>query len=240
MVSKMVLDRKLIVFAIVALGGLFGAINSLYVNDDVFYGAVIFESLITSFLFLCWFIADAIRLGKSPSALFAVLIFLFYPVVLPIYLFLSRNLIKGLFHIAVFLVVMALYFGFYEGSYYLAEHLKAINENRAIVLNADSSNFNNSKMKKVVNYYQKIINDNATPYIVVDSNLKDVIVPGQYADEKGYVVLDISPGALRDLEITDSKIKFSATFEGAEMNVVATRESILAIYYMETGEGITF
>lgn len=240
MISKTILSDKFIIVSFIVLGVIFGSVNNIFIDKEYFYVLVIFESLIAGFLMLNWYVVDALKLGRKPNVLISILILIGYPIILPIYFLSSRSLMKGSLYTLILFSVITLHLGGYIGSDYLIEHTREDNTNEEHVLNFDVSTLKEKKMEDVVNYYKKIVNDGATPYIVVDSTLRDVVVPIQFSDERGYVVLDISPVALRDIQITDFKISFHASFEGNVMNVVATTESILAIYYKDTGEGITF
>jgi hypothetical protein len=240
MISKIILSDKFIIVSFIMLGVIFGSVNNILIDEEYFYVLVIFESLIAGFLMLNWYVVDSLKLGQKPNVLISILILLGYPIILPIYFISTRSLMKGSLYSLILFAVIALHLGGHIGSDYIIEHTREKNTNEELVLNFDASTLKAKKMEEVVNYYKKIVSDGSTPYIIVDSKLRNVVVPTQFSDERGYVVLDISPGALRDIKITDFNISFYAAFGGNVMNVVATTESILAIYYSDTGEGITF
>lgn len=87
--------------------------------------------------------------------------------------------------------------------------------------------------------YQWIIDNHCTPYVVIDTETEGVQAPGGYDDE-GKLVLNISPHAAIDLQITNHDIKFDATFSGEHNSLVLPMHSILAIYAQENGRGMVF
>jgi len=84
-----------------------------------------------------------------------------------------------------------------------------------------------------------IIDNEMTPYIVVDATYKDVQVPLQYV-EGGKIVLNLSPTAVRDLLIDNRHVLFSARFGGVSMDVIVPIQAVLAIYTKENGQGMVF
>ncbi|WP_430461362.1 ClpXP protease specificity-enhancing factor [Thalassolituus sp. LLYu03] len=84
-----------------------------------------------------------------------------------------------------------------------------------------------------------ILDNNCTPYVLVDATLQGVQVPQEYVNN-GQIVLNISPGAVKDLFIDDAGISFSARFGGVPMSVFVPVVAILAIYARENGQGMVF
>lgn len=89
-------------------------------------------------------------------------------------------------------------------------------------------------------FYEWICDNDATPHVVVDANVKHVAVPRQFADDNGHVTLNIAPGAVKDLEIADEWLLFDARFGGKSMAVSVPLEAVRAIYAKENGEGMVF
>ena len=87
--------------------------------------------------------------------------------------------------------------------------------------------------------YEWILDSDCTPYIVISTESEDVLVPPGYAEDN-QIVLNISPGAVRNLEITQSSVYFQSRFSGRAHNVSAPVGSIIAIFAKETGEGMVF
>lgn len=87
--------------------------------------------------------------------------------------------------------------------------------------------------------YEWIVDNDMTPYIVVDAAAEGLVVPAQYIQD-GQIVLNISPRAVDKLQLTNTHIAFSARFGGAALNVSVPPKAVLAIYARENGEGMMF
>ncbi len=84
------------------------------------------------------------------------------------------------------------------------------------------------------------INDNhLTAYVLIDATRAGVTVPQTHVKD-GRIVLNMAPGAVRDLFIRNDGISFSARFGGVPMQVVAPMQAVLAIYARENGQGMFF
>jgi stringent starvation protein B len=84
-----------------------------------------------------------------------------------------------------------------------------------------------------------ILDNDMTPHIVVDAQHEDVVVPTQYV-ENGKIVLNVSPTAVRDLQVSNETLSFSARFSGQAMDVYMPIMAVLAIYARENGQGMVF
>jgi stringent starvation protein B len=87
--------------------------------------------------------------------------------------------------------------------------------------------------------YQWIVDNGATPHLLVDLSNDAVQVPRHYG-ENGKIVLNIGHTAVHKLTLGNTAVSFSARFGGQPMNVVVPVESILAIYTRENGQGMMF
>lgn len=87
--------------------------------------------------------------------------------------------------------------------------------------------------------YEWIVDNNATPHIVLFAENPDVMVPEQFVEE-GKIVLNVSPSAARDFTIDNQSLSFSARFGGKPFNIYAPIGSVLALYASENGEGLSF
>ena len=96
-----------------------------------------------------------------------------------------------------------------------------------------------SKPYLIRGLYQWLLDNQVTPYILVDTSSVDVMVPRGIASD-GKVVLNLSPSAIQNLEMTNDYISFSARFNGVEQEIYCPIASILAIYARENGEGMMF
>lgn len=87
--------------------------------------------------------------------------------------------------------------------------------------------------------YDWIVDNNHSPYLLVDASLPCVEVPQQFVDN-GRIVLDISPSACRGLHINDDRIVFTAKFSGISNQIVVHPLAVLAIYSSENKRGMEF
>ena len=88
-------------------------------------------------------------------------------------------------------------------------------------------------------FYEWIVNNNCTPYIVVNAGADYVEVPMEYV-EKGQIVLNISLMAVQGLILGEEAIEFQARFGGRARKIYAPCHSIMAIYANENGRGMVF
>ena len=86
-------------------------------------------------------------------------------------------------------------------------------------------------------YCDRIEDSSLTPYILVDCEKTDVIVPEGFVKE-GKIVLNISSSATERRLITNNCISFKARFSGRTQKVIVPCEAVLTIYAQESGEGI--
>lgn len=87
--------------------------------------------------------------------------------------------------------------------------------------------------------YEWIVDNGLTPYLLVDANQEGVEVPNDYVED-GRIVLNIGPGASRDLELGGEFVTFSARFSGQAMWVTAPIVAVSAVYAKENGQGMMF
>ena len=87
--------------------------------------------------------------------------------------------------------------------------------------------------------YEWLLDNEHTPYIVVDADQPGVRVPRQFV-QNGQIVLNIGPTAVRDLLIGNDAVSFHAGFGGQPMQVVVPMPALVAIYARENGVGMVF
>jgi stringent starvation protein B len=87
--------------------------------------------------------------------------------------------------------------------------------------------------------YEWILDNDNTPYILVDTGNDQVLIPNGIASD-GKVVLNLAPAAIQDLEMTNEHVSFSARFNGVAEQIYCPVSSLLAIYARENGEGMMF
>jgi len=78
-----------------------------------------------------------------------------------------------------------------------------------------------------------------TPYLLVDAMGDGVVVPEQHVKD-GRIVLNISPGAVKELQLANELISFNARFDGVPMEVYFSPMAVLGIYSKEDGRGMLF
>jgi len=84
-----------------------------------------------------------------------------------------------------------------------------------------------------------IIDNELTPYIVVDAGVQGVRVPEDYVTN-GQIILNVSPGAVNDFVVDSDAIEFRARFGGVPMQVYIPVVAVMAIYAKENGQGMVF
>ncbi|MEO1870492.1 ClpXP protease specificity-enhancing factor [Cobetia amphilecti] len=87
--------------------------------------------------------------------------------------------------------------------------------------------------------YEWLLDNDNTPYIVVDAEQEGVQVPRQHV-QNGQIVLNIAPGAVRDLLIANEGVSFNARFGGQPMHVSVPTAALVALYSRENGVGMVF
>ncbi|EAT10769.1 ClpXP protease specificity-enhancing factor [Bermanella marisrubri] len=87
--------------------------------------------------------------------------------------------------------------------------------------------------------YEWVLDNESTPYVLVDANIVGVQVPMEYVND-GQIVLNVSPNAVRDLLISNDALSFNARFAGVTQNIYVPIVAVMAIYAKETGEGMVF
>jgi stringent starvation protein B len=87
--------------------------------------------------------------------------------------------------------------------------------------------------------YEWIMDNQMTPYVLVDAEQKGVTVPRQQVQD-GKIVLNSLSSAVRQLEMGNEWISFSARFSGSSFTVYIPIQAVLAIYAKENGQGMAF
>lgn len=88
-------------------------------------------------------------------------------------------------------------------------------------------------------FYEWILDNDLTPYLVVDANVPDTVVPQQHVHD-GQIVLNVSPSACAKLNMGNEYIMFEARFGGVAMQIQVPCQGVLAIYAKENGAGTVF
>lgn len=87
--------------------------------------------------------------------------------------------------------------------------------------------------------HEWIVDNGLTPYVLVNATADNVSVPEQHVKD-GKIVLNISPAAVRDLDLGNTSITCNTRFGGAPFHIVIPTGAILAIYAKENGKGMIF
>ena len=87
--------------------------------------------------------------------------------------------------------------------------------------------------------YEWLADNDLTPYLAVDATIENVMVPSQHIQD-GQIVLNIAMSAVRELDISNEAITFSARFGGVPQQVYIPSAAVIAIYAKENGQGMAF
>ncbi len=87
--------------------------------------------------------------------------------------------------------------------------------------------------------YEWILDNECTPYVLVNAMAADVEVPQQYVKD-GQIVLNISPLSVVDLVIDNTAMRFNGRFGGMATDVYVPTAAVLGIYARENGQGMVF
>lgn len=88
--------------------------------------------------------------------------------------------------------------------------------------------------------YEWIVDNDFTPYLMVQADDAGVSVPQQYVNKEGQIVLNIAPRAVMDLALGNDSIEFNARFGGVPTDIYVPCVSVLGIYARENGKGMMF
>ncbi len=84
-----------------------------------------------------------------------------------------------------------------------------------------------------------IVDNDLTPYLLVDAMHPDVEVPQDFVNG-GRIILNISPKACRGLHLGNDRIVFTAKFSGQTTQLAVSPGAVLAVYAKENGRGMEF
>lgn len=87
--------------------------------------------------------------------------------------------------------------------------------------------------------HEWVLDNDMTPYLLVDATREGVDVPRQSVQD-GKIVLNISPQAVQGLLMSNERVEFSARFGGVPTQVSVPTAAVLAIYARENGRGMVF
>lgn len=84
-----------------------------------------------------------------------------------------------------------------------------------------------------------LLDNEATPYILVDATKKHVEVPQEHVKD-GQIVLNINPSAVQNWQVDNYAIMFSARFSGVARQIYVPMNALMAVYAQENGLGMAF
>lgn len=87
--------------------------------------------------------------------------------------------------------------------------------------------------------YEWIVDSDEVPNILVDAEIDGVVVPNEHVRD-GQIVLNISPQAVRNLNLGNDYVMCEGRFSGRSFELILPIESIRAIYCRDSGQGLAF
>ncbi len=77
--------------------------------------------------------------------------------------------------------------------------------------------------------FEWILDNHLTPYVLINALDPDVSVPQDFIND-GRIILNITPGVVSDLEMTNELIRCQARFGGIPQHIYAPIKALMAIY----------
>ena len=87
--------------------------------------------------------------------------------------------------------------------------------------------------------YEWIVDNDMTPYLLVNATYPGISIPRQFVED-GKIVLNVSPPAVQNLDLGNTSIRFGARFGGTPTQLSIPVGAVLAIYARENGQGMAF
>jgi len=87
--------------------------------------------------------------------------------------------------------------------------------------------------------YEWILDNDSTPYVLVNADYPGTTVPEGFV-EGGQIVLNLSPSAIRHLDMDNERVCFDGRFGGVAQQVWLPIGAVMAIYARENGQGMVF
>lgn len=88
-------------------------------------------------------------------------------------------------------------------------------------------------------FYEWIVDNNCTPYILVNATRDGVNVPEEHIKD-GQIILNIAPVAVQNLLINNDLLEFDGRFSGVARPVYMPIDAVIGIYARENGKGMIF
>jgi len=87
--------------------------------------------------------------------------------------------------------------------------------------------------------YSWILEQDYTPYILVDAAQESVAVPQEHIQD-GRIILNIHPRSVDNFYVDDDGLSFNARFNGASRQIMVPAPALMALYTRETNQGVVF
>lgn len=88
-------------------------------------------------------------------------------------------------------------------------------------------------------FFEWIVDNECTPYVVVDAYYPEVAVPEGFVND-GQIVLNLAPRAITGLEMDNLGVSFNTRFGGVPTNIYLPIGAVMGIYAKENGQGMVF
>lgn len=98
---------------------------------------------------------------------------------------------------------------------------------------------NSSRPYLIRALYEWIVDNDCTPHLLVNVEYRGVQVPPGFASD-GQIVLNVAPGAVRQLKMDNDAISFEGRFGGVPHSLYLPSAAVMAIYARENGQGMVF
>ena len=98
---------------------------------------------------------------------------------------------------------------------------------------------NSSRPYLVRALYEWIVDNDCTPHLLVNAEYRGVQVPPGFVSD-GQIVLNVAPGAVRQLKMENDAISFEGRFGGVPHSLYVPSAAVMAIYARENGQCMVF
>ena len=88
-------------------------------------------------------------------------------------------------------------------------------------------------------FFDWIVDNDCTPYVVVDAHHPGVEVPQSYVTD-GQIVLNVAPRAVSSFILDLEILAFSTRFGGMPIDIQVPVTAVVGIYSQENGQGMVF
>jgi len=88
-------------------------------------------------------------------------------------------------------------------------------------------------------FFDWIVDNDCTPYVVVDAHHAGVEVPQSYVTD-GQIVLNVAPRAVSNFILDLEILAFSTRFGGMPIDIQVPVTAVVGIYSQENGQGMVF